>query len=248
MASLPVRLASRAIKAGIAIPGEALLQKYADNAFLADLLKRLHIDCVLDVGANRGQFAERLRMMGYPGHIFSFEPMPVEFALLEQAAANDPRWHCYNSALGRTEETKPFNVVGIGEATVYSSFLAPREGAAMPSVGAEVAMTIKVLDTLFPEIEAKAGPGARYFLKLDTQGFDLEVCAGAVATLPRMLGVQSEISVQPLYEGQPGYIESLSFYQNLGFALMNLSVVNRTAIGGILEYDCLMVRPEALSA
>ena len=224
------------------------MQKYADNAFLAGLLRRLRIDCVLDVGANRGQFAERLRMTGYGGHIFSFEPMPTEFGLLEQAAAGDPRWHCYNSALGRSEEVKPFNVVGSGDATVYSSFLAPRAGAAMPSVGEAVAMTIKTLDRLFPEIEAKVGAAARYFLKLDTQGFDLEVCGGASATLPRMLGIQSEISVQPLYDAQPGYVESLAFYENLGLALMNLSVVNRTAIGGILEYDCLMVRPEAIAA
>jgi FkbM family methyltransferase len=248
MASLLVSLACRAIKTGISIPGEAQLGKYVDNAFLADLLKRLRINCVLDVGANRGQFAERLRLMGYEGHIFSFEPMPTEFALLEAASAGDSRWHCYNSALGRTEEIKQFNIVGTGEATVYSSFLAPRKEAAMPAVGAEVSMTVKMLDKLFPEIEAIAGAGARYFLKLDTQGFDLEVCAGATVTLPRMLGIQSEISVQPLYDGQPGYIESLAYYQNLGLALMNLSVVNRTAIGGVLEYDCLMARPEALAA
>src|SRR4026209_949390 len=40
-----------------------------------DLFERLAIDCVIDVGANRGQYGRLLRTeVGYRGYIASFEP------------------------------------------------------------------------------------------------------------------------------------------------------------------------------
>jgi hypothetical protein len=60
------------------------------------------------------------------------------------------------------------------------------------------------------------------------------------------VGIQSEISVIPLYEGMPHYTESLACYEQFGFALMNLFVVNWTPDGRVVEYDCVMARLGAL--
>nr|WP_272916562.1 FkbM family methyltransferase [Tsuneonella aeria] len=206
----------------------------------------MRIDCVLDVGANTGQFADRLRRTGYTGHIVSFEPMPREYAIIAEAANRDARWHTFNFALGSKAETKRFNVLGSGAGTVYSSFLDPLPGET-PAVSETIAIEVRRLDDVFDRIEGLVGADARHFLKIDTQGYDLEVCKGGEAALPRMLGLQSEVSIKPLYAGQPGYIDALAYYEALGFALMNLSIVNRTAAGSVLEYDCLMARPAALA-
>lgn len=57
----------------------------------AALIRDRKIDLVLDVGANRGQFATALRdELGYRGRIVSFEPLKDVFPLLQQAAAQDP--------------------------------------------------------------------------------------------------------------------------------------------------------------
>jgi hypothetical protein len=84
----------------------------------------------------------------------------------------------------------------------------------------------------------------RLFLKCDTQGFDLEVVKGAEGALSAVYGLQSEIAVQSLYRGMPRYLEALSFYESLGFVLIDLWLNNRTVDGDVLEYDCLMKRTD----
>ena len=52
------------------------------------------VDCVFDVGANRGQYARMLRSkVGFQGDIISFEPVPELVNELEQISASDPHWH-----------------------------------------------------------------------------------------------------------------------------------------------------------
>ena len=86
---------------------------------------------------------------------------------------------------------------------------------------------------------------ARVFLKMDTQGYDLEVFRGAGDFIDRVIGMQSELSIQPLYEGMPHYLKALQVYESRGFELFNLSVVNRIETGGLLEMNCFMRRTGA---
>jgi hypothetical protein len=79
---------------------------------------------------------------------------------------------------------------------------------------------------------------------MDTQGFDLEAFKGAAAVHSHVVGLLSELSVQPLYAGMPHYTEALTHYESAGFELMDVFVVNRTRSGAVLEYDCLMARAE----
>jgi len=84
----------------------------------------------------------------------------------------------------------------------------------------------------------------RIFLKMDTQGYDLNVIEGAAGIVRRIVGLQSEISVTPLYDGMPHFTESLVAYERLGFRIVDLFVVNRLDDGSVLEYDCLMIRSD----
>src|SRR5580692_9750860 len=59
---------------------------------LDEVLRSRGINCVIDVGGNRGQFARRLRALGYSGRIVSFEPSPTVLPLIQAAAERDPQW------------------------------------------------------------------------------------------------------------------------------------------------------------
>ena len=77
---------------------------------------------------------------------------------------------------------------------------------------------------------------------MDTQGYDVEVFRGASGCIADVQGIQSELSVQPMYVGMPHYLEALTIYEAAGFDLYNLSVVNRMRDGGLLELNCFMKR------
>ena len=226
---------------GIEIP-EKPVGMYLELLHLRRLLDQLNINCVLDVGANRGQFATELRAFGYRGYIVSFEPLDTEFANLRKRFGRDNRWKGYPIALGSLETTEILNVVP--DMTVMSSLLVPI-GKERMTVGVRE-VEVRRLDHLLPSILVGI-ENPRVFLKMDTQGYDLEVFKGAGDAIHEIQGLQSELSVKAIYEGMPNYLEALSTYEEAGFSLYNLSVVSRSRRVGLVELNCTMMRSESMA-
>jgi FkbM family methyltransferase len=211
---------------------------------LSQLLPKLGIDCLLDVGANQGQYGTLLRRCGYKGRIASFEPVKASFEILRAKAAKDPQWSVYNYALGAKAEEK---LIHVSRSTVMASFLDATEFShtqfpeGMP-VTRDEKVTIRTLDEVFGLVtEGLKSP--RVFLKMDTQGFDLQVFAGAKRSLPQVRGLQTEISIQAIYEGMPDYLESLATYTKAGFVMSGLYPVSRDKQTlALIELDCVMRR------
>ncbi len=217
--------------------------------FMADehvawTLRRLKISCVLDVGANRGQYAKKLRAHGYTGRIVSFEPVPHLADHLEQAAAADPDWQVVRCALGEEPAETEIEVAG-GQGRM-SSLLPPSDFGKSwtDKLGSDGAVTVSVrrLDELFDQVlEGLDKP--RVYLKLDTQGFDLQAFAGAGDRIQEVLGMQSEVSVMPLYDGTPPMTEQLAVYEAAGFELTGMfPVITEKKTMRVIEFDAMMVR------
>jgi FkbM family methyltransferase len=221
------------ISAGLKAP-ENPLDRFVEFTMLKQLLAKLEIDCVLDVGANCGQFARHLRAIGYRGRIVSFEPVPDEFTKLRRAFENDRAWSGHPIALGKEPGTLRIKIPGL---TVMSSFLDLQD----PSEVRTEEVEVRRLDELFPSLMANAA-APKVFLKMDTQGYDLNVFQGAEGCINEIRGLVSEISVRPLYKNQPHYLESLGTYERAGFDLYHLSVVNRESGGGLQELNAYLKR------
>jgi FkbM family methyltransferase len=234
-------LGYRAVAAGLHFPDIAAVRVYRQQVRTLQLIRALGINLVLDVGANRGFWSQHLRMSGYRGQIVSFEPISANAGAIEAKRKGDPSWLAMACALGSEEGAADFNVVRSGPAdeTVLSSFLPIRNHTARTTIEQ---VEIRRLESLWPMLRDLV-PEPRIFLKMDTQGYDTQVIAGAGAVLDHVRLLQSEISVEPLYDGMTHYTDALRGYEELGFRLMDLFVVNRTREGGVLEYDCLMARP-----
>lgn len=84
--------------------------EYLCTQHVAAMLELYGVNCVFDVGANTGQYAKRLRGLGYSGRIVSFEPTSETFARLARAAADDPDWHVVQCGLGREETTAEIHI------------------------------------------------------------------------------------------------------------------------------------------
>lgn len=200
-------------------------------------LRELRINCVLDVGANEGQFTTRLRRLGYKGRIYSFEPNPQAFRRLGETHGRDRHWRGFPIALGSIPETKPFYVHAESS---LSSFLVPLERSRVIAVAN---VEVQRLDAIFADIVAEV-QHPRILLKMDTQGWDIEVAKGAGSALTQIAALLSELSVQALYEGMTPYHEALNFYTREGFILYDVTPVNRAANGTVVECDCLMIRSD----
>lgn len=229
------RLVLKAIAAGMSLPEEPV-DRVFELTHLKQLVRLLDINCVLDVGANRGQFASELRGIGFKGLIVSFEPLRREFSQLQQAFSGDPRWRGFRLALGAKSGPAKINVVP--HLTVMSSLL---ETAGKKRDVEVEEIELKRLDEIF-DTALRDVTSPRVLLKMDTQGYDLNVFAGAQGCIDRILGLQSELSVVPLYREMPHYLEALGTYERAGFQLVNLSVVSRIPDGGLQELNCLMKR------
>ncbi len=227
-------LAMRAVSMGLRLP-EGQLDRISELSHLRALLGDLGINCVLDVGANRGQFATELRAIGYTGHIISFEPVEREFVEASRRLAGDPKWKGYQIALGSEEMESKINVT---QRSDLSSLLRLRDSG---TVLHRQDVSVRRLDGILPALVEQI-PSARIFLKMDTQGFDVEVFRGASGCIKSVLGLQSELSITPIYERMPHYIQALAEYEALGFELYNISPVARMFGKGLVEVNCFMKR------
>jgi FkbM family methyltransferase len=211
------------------------------NGFLLRLLRELEIDCVLDVGANVGQYGANLRAIGYEGSIVSFEPVDASYRSLSTRAAGDDGWRTVPIALGATGATGEMNVTA---SSVLASLRRPLlDGPEwirpqMAVVDME-AVEVSRLDAVFEEV---TGGARQAFLKLDTQGWDLEVIAGAAGCLDHVVAMQSELSVIPLYEGTPTWLEALAELRSLGFQPTWMAPVQLDGPIRPIELDCILVR------
>lgn len=227
-------LALSAISAGFALP-DGPVSRVGELVSLRKLLALLRINCVIDVGANIGQFAYDLRGIGFTGRIVSFEPLSAEFAALSKAREGDLAWEGFQKALGQKTGSAR---IGVPKLSVMSSLLSPiREQAVMRYEDVQICR----LDSMFPHLVRNIQE-PRVLLKMDTQGYDLEVFHGARGCVDRICGLVSELSVRPLYERMPHYTEALGVYEAAGFNLYDLSVVSRAGDGNLIELNCFMRR------
>ena len=208
------------------------------------LLRELEIDCVLDVGAHQGEFAGFLRELDYAGEIISFEPVQTSFETLTRARASDKRWRGHNVALGAEDGSLEMNIYA---GSVFNSFLKPATNGTTrfrddtQSVRVEQ-VPVRRLEAVIDEIFA-ARPSARIFLKMDTQGFDLQVVRGAGRRIEAIRALQTELAARPTYDGMPLLPEALAELDRLGFALTGIFPVARELDHlRVIEFDCVMCR------
>jgi FkbM family methyltransferase len=212
------------------------------EANLISALEAYHIETVLDVGANVGQFARLLRSLGYNRRIVSFEPDPDCFKKLTEHAARDPLWECRNLGLSDSPDTLAFHRYNY---SVLSSFsVLNEEGLKRFPDAREIGreeIRVSRLDASLSDRDLTSGA---MFLKIDTQGHDLRVFAGADAVLPQITGLCCEIPFKPLYAEDLDWHHAIRAYEARGFRLSGVYPVSRNDQLELLEGDALFVRAQ----
>jgi len=184
------------------------------------LIRHHRVDLVLDVGGSDGRYGAELRRFGYEGRIVSFEPLPAALDVLRARAAADGRWQALPYALGRDSRKVTLHVAANQGASSSILPMLDRHLAGAPDAAYVATQVVqqRALDELWPELPDADRP----FLKVDVQGYEREVLAGATSALSRCVGLELELSLVPLYEDAMLYREALDLAEEVGFALMRL--------------------------
>ena len=217
------------------------------EAALARLLAAREIDTILDIGANEGQYASMVRGAGFRGKIVSFEPLAEAHSKLKQAAARDPLWTVApRMALGDHDGTLLMHVAGNSASSSALPMLDAHLRASPESayIGSEK-VPVSKLDTVVEDLQVG---GRNLFLKIDVQGFEPQVLEGATRLLDRIQGVQLELSLAPLYEGQTLFLPLVDSLAEKGFDLWALIPgFSDNETGRMLQVDGIFFRPDARS-
>jgi FkbM family methyltransferase len=204
-----------------------------------DLFERRGIDVVLDVGANAGQYGAFLRREGYRGRLVSLEPLAEPFEALRRRAAADGAWTALRVAasdadrevvLRVTEDSRSSSVLARNERFGATPGWAPRREERAPA---------RRLSGLAGEL---LRPGERPYLKIDVQGYERQVVEGAGDAIARFEGLELELSVLPLYEGQTSLAEMLGVLAERGFRPLHLEPILLDDDGLLVELDGVFAR------
>ena len=183
------------------------------------LCKSMNIDCVIDIGANTGQFALTLRQYGYKGAIYSIEPMSAAHEILTKTSLKDYKWTIIERcAVGDENKTALINISNNSVSSSLREITQKHLDAAPKSnfVSAEEVEVIR-LDEIF-----KSYSLSKYnkrLLKIDTQGFEREVLLGSLRVLDLIDLIAIEISLVEVYRGQALFKELDNFLMEAGFNL-----------------------------
>ena len=214
----------------------------SEEILLARFLSVARPISVFDVGANIGQYGLSLRKCGFTGRIVSFEAIPSVHTRLSAVAAEDPDWIVAPCcALGRAQGEARINLAN----NSVSSSLLPMLDAHLKAHPdsryiANEAVRVERLDDIARLLLPDEG---RILLKVDTQGYEEEVLAGADLVLRRVSAMQLELSLMPLYRGAPSLRRILEMCEGLGFQLHGLIPgIYEEKSGRLLQMDGLFVR------
>lgn len=209
------------------------------------LLKHYNISLLMDVGANKGQYAKSIFQDGFSGRIVSFEPLSSAQEVLQKDQAKNDRWTIApRCAVGAINEMVDIH---ISENSVSSSLLPMLDShydadQASKIIGKEQ-VEVKPLNQLLPEY---AKSDDRIFVKIDAQGFEKNILEGASDVISRIQGFEVEISHIPLYENQVWlFHDTLKFMDDHGFHLKSLTpAFTNPTTGMVLQSNAIFFRDE----
>lgn len=198
---------------------------------------------VIDVGANAGQFSAAALQRWPTADLIAFEPLPEVAAGLGARLAKLPSAEVHAVALGEADGQLLFHPHAYSPSSSALSVLgsaAERFGWAHQQPAIEV--PVRRLDAVVGSREL-ARPA---LLKIDVQGFELAVLAGATRTLEQIDAVIVEVSFERSYAGQPLFSEVNRLMDDLGWRSGRLLDWCRQA-GRVVEADMLYTRQGAAS-
>jgi FkbM family methyltransferase len=199
-------------------------------------------DVVIDCGAHVGDFAEAVLAYQPWVKIHAFEPLPAAFGVLQTKLTPFGDIELHNLALGRAKGQGDFFVRKFSK---VSSFLVNGSTPWAADWGNALANeeVLRVPIVTLSDYLQEQKIGHVRLLKLDVQGYELEILAGAEPVLGLIDWIYTEARFNHgLYAGAPLVNDIYVYLIQRGFKLHRISNVSHDQKGDMMECDMLFER------
>jgi len=171
---------------------------------------------VFDVGANIGQSTKSYTSRWPAVRVYAFEPVPDVFAQLQASVAGDSRIECHRLALGSRSGG---GTIVLGETETMGHLTTGTESAQELRAG-----TVRVDIATIDEFSAARAIERINYLKIDTEGADLEVLKGAERVLANQSAdfIEAEAGMNPENHLHVPFDEIRRFLEGRGYRLFGL--------------------------
>jgi FkbM family methyltransferase len=219
-------------KFGVEAHGIGYLEKLSRSSFKNDAFEvqqslfseisrgRKGEGIIVDVGANRGGTALRYLEFSDEAKIHCFEPTPAHLETLRKRFHGSPRVHVHDCGLGSIPGTMTMHINRMQDTNslLESTLIGATSDKSCETVG-EIEIEIRTLD----EECRRLGLGSIDLLKLDVQGFELEVLRGASGLLNdrKIQVIYTETYFKPQYHKQPLFWDVGAYLCGFGFSLVD---------------------------
>jgi FkbM family methyltransferase len=205
---------------------------------------------VVDAGARYGLHAS-WEPVAAIAQFHLFEPEPVEAARLDDKYSGRPNIKIHNMALDQQPGVLKFE---LRQHRALTSTYQRSSEAIAENYMAERFVSLDTFDVKAETLDNLFKEHPVHFLKLDVEGAELRVLAGARELLTRSVeGVRAEVCFSPIYDGAPLFNEIDSFLRDCGFVLVNLDYDGRgvarnsftlnAKYGRLISTDGVWVKP-----
>lgn len=203
------------------------------------------IRTIVDIGANRGQFALAARRCFPFAHIISFEPLSTPAEVYRSIFNSDSRAKLHQAAIGTQFGERAINVSRRDDSSSLLPISAVQESLFPGTKKAGTAVIQIGPLSAYVASEAIEGPA---LLKVDVQGFELQALVGSDERLEQFAWVYVECSFVELYEGQAFADEVIAWLRERGFCLRGVYNMTFDDKGRAIQADFLLERAKNRSA
>ncbi|MCF6255904.1 MAG: FkbM family methyltransferase [Gammaproteobacteria bacterium] len=198
------------------------------------MLSNLSSSVIVDVGANRGQFALVARKVFPASYIYSFEPLEGPAKKYQSVFRSDKKSILFHQAIG---PKKDITNIHVSKRDDSSSLLPITSTQSSLFPGTEERDIVKVQVSPLCEVLSKNKLQGPALLKMDVQGFELEALRGCEELIGQFRDIYVECSFRELYKGQAMVDEIIEYLKERSFFLFGVYNVSYDKNGLAIQAD-----------
>jgi FkbM family methyltransferase len=194
---------------------------------------------IVDIGANKGQFALACRALAPHAKVISFEPLPQAADLFRDCFKGDPKVSLHHWAIGPTQSKALMHI----SARDDSSSLLPMGNEQVKTFpGTQEVGVLNVDVAPLNYFLKRSDICAPALLKIDVQGYEFEVLLGCENLLHSFDHIYCECSFVELYTGQKLVASIVDWLYQRGFSLAGIHNMSYDDFGKAIQADFLFER------